>query len=1469
MSATPDKPQPVAEQDQASLSLARRWYSDHAPTAWGRKHTRVLASCLLAIGLGIFAALVSLPAAKPDTRLVALYLAPPDLQCSGVDAPHPPLIRPLFGLPVSNSAVPVAAKPADANGKTAPPPKRLTDWRSSLKSCQRKEQLVLHVSSLARVDNGQVFLFGLDANDRTETAISLTDVIENLNRCHAVSKLLVLEVQWPLISDQGDSSGRLGELESAIKHQLQRFGGSDCHVLLASSGAAACRGRTAQPVSLLGHFLTLALQSGNADSDHNGRTTLGEVVRWAAPRIAAAANDPAAVGPTMPEQQIDWLAGTSSFSFAESPVALQPTQRVYPTWLAEAWQRRQAYLGDSRLPWDSDAAVRWGQLLVGIESGWRRGETEQNLQHRLAEQETAVTATIEQLLAGRRNTRADSLRLAALRVVAKPDRDDEQLAVALLAQHAEIQQHTPADKQPAQLAQAVTQYVAHYQADEAAVAMAALLRMFDNKALNDIDSLALVQQVNQACPRPLSYPVLDAVDRLIAMDAQPLRVQAVVQIFRLQEQLGTDPLATGILSDAIDNATQQLIFAQRLVWNPGLTDHAQVRRHVELAVNVASMTLIAEQSLGQAIRLIQQIDAAISTDLLTGAVWDDSEHLVAIEQYSEKLVQAIERMRDTAQHTGMLKSGELAMVRQACESLQREWMLLINLNESALQSLARLPRAPVTTALPVVQRLQLLARTQTDGSPLTTLRTVSSRSAAPINPVGQGMTMQRMRAHPLQTLLSKLAVDASNRYRLWCQNFLASASQIEAIPSYRRIAEMQLLAGNQDALPVVISGSLQGLDWNHPTRRIGLRYTVDLADAAPVQYKILSPAADSLVVTPSQGILRPGSECEIDIRLVRTDAAVEVDSALAGVWLCLRRGQQQQRIPLRMDPQPVAPNIDVDFGPQAIVDGCCVTLHLWPSEQPQMQSWNIRTRGCKLKAVVAKLSASDGTTLSSAPITLASDDTQPIRFLPAPPVAGTARPANGATGLGQTTDGGSAAALSALQGDLTLQLVDPALGTTVANWQIQTQLRDPRKMLELGWAEFDVADGGTNRLEVSLARVRDGSNPQCEQAYAPEVRLDLDPHSIPALLDYASSQLQTRLPVDGTPVTLSATNLRFQEGAEPWLSIPLRIDGDPGCVVLQGRFPRRRGAVQLDWLRTPTLTLQADAATTSALPLNVQVVARNLVDSQTLKLQLFSEATGWTEPVWQDQLHTSRHADVGFDAGGKDHTVQIRAERHDWKIEVPTEFGNGPHRLRVSTLQPVGVDRVVAEHAFVIDDSAPQAVAVRAVQSSQRTSVTVTMRPGPSGVDSVSLLPLAAGSDKPSAALDAVAADDSGGRWTVRWPQGMALPEQMQVTTTTGAGKSSTATCQVQIQTLQPVGLVVGTVREGNLAQPGLTVEVAKPRGPSFAQVHTDSSGKYQFALPPGKYVVRAKKTATGRSAESSVTVVELANVTADLQLTQ
>ncbi|QEG40657.1 carboxypeptidase-like regulatory domain-containing protein [Roseimaritima ulvae] len=1409
---------PPLSPDDADSPIARaaRWHSDLGISTSGRKKALWLGSCLLAVLVGGFAALFSLPARKPQTTLVALYLAPPDTQCIGVDAPHPPLRNSLLGLTVVNAKVAASPKTGAKDEKdekdAVVDSKVLTDWRAAVAQSSRRKQLVLHVSSLARVDNGQVFFFGLQGPQRTEGLVSLTEVIEKLNRCSATSKLLVLEVQWPLISDHGDSSRRLSELDSAIKHQFRQFAGPGCHLLLASSGPAACRALPQTPITVLGHYLTSALQSGNADSDHNGRITMEELVNWSSPRIASDG-----LGGDAP-QQIDWLAGSTPLQFMELPARAKPTERAYPKWLALAKQRRQTYIGDPRLPWDSEAVVRWGQLLYAIDAAWRRGENDTDLQRRLLQQEQAVVQVLDRALAERRAARADSLRLAALRIVPAADRPDDQLAAALLAKHAEILQNAPADKRDAQIAQAIKEYVAHYDAEDTVVAMAALLHLFDSKALNDLESLALVQKVNMACPRPLTYPVLDAVQRLLAMDAQPLRVQAVVQIFRLQGQLGTDPLANAILGDVVDNAMQQLIVAQRLVWNPGLTDKQQVRQQVEVAVNRASMALVAEQSLGHAIRQLQRIDAEISTDVLSGAAWRRSDHFQTLEHQTQKLVQSIERMRSTAQHAGILKSGELAMVRQASESLQHEWT-------------------------------HLLPSQNSEAPPAHDVRLVSRRTGHNDAQAIHSPNNKRLPPHPLQDSIDQLTSEAMPKYHAWCQAYLASSSQIEALPSYRRIAEMQLIAPNQNAFPVVVSGGLTGLSWEQPSCHIDLRYTVDLADAAPVQYKVLTPAADSLQVFPLQGSLPPGGKCTIQIQLDR-DAAATQDTTLNGIWLCLRRGQDKQFLPLRMEPQPSAPAIDIEFGSHVTRDGCQTTLHLWPSTQPQWQTWNIRTRESTVPAVVATLSSAEGTTLESAPIKLSANGTAPIRFLPAKPVA---------------SFSGKPVA-PALNGELTLELTDAAKGSSLGKWHITPHLKDPRKMLELGWAEYTVAENGKNRLEVSLARTPNTSAALSEQMYAPTVRLALDSQTISPLLDFASSQLQAHLPTDGQVVKLFAEDLRFREGGEPLVSIPLRIDGDPGYCMLQGRFPRRSGTVQLNWQRTPSLKLHAGAATTSTTPLRVQIAARNLVDAQALRLELFSDSN-WEHPVWQTQLDQSRHADVGFRGGGKEHTVEIIAVRRDWQVTVPTHVGNGPHQMRVSTVLPVGVEKIVATHAFVIDDAEPQDIAARAVRSGQGTEVTVTMRPGISGVRSVSLAAVVPGKQQKPQWQQATSEGESDRRWSLRWPRGLAFPEKMQIKIETGAGKSSHSVCDVQVQTLKPVGLVEGTVLEGSLAQPGLTVEVAKPKGRSFARVQTDPSGKFQFALAPGRYVVKTNKPATGRQAEATITVPDQGHVHADLRL--
>ena len=87
-------------------------------------------------------------------------------------------------------------------------------------------------------------------------------------------------------------------------------------------------------------------------------------------------------------------------------------------------------------------------------------------------------------------------------------------------------------------------------------------------------------------------------------------------------------------------------------------------------------------------------------------------------------------------------------------------------------------------------------------------------------------------------------------------------------------------------------------------------------------------------------------------------------------------------------------------------------------------------------------------------------------------------------------------------------------------------------------------------------------------------------------------------------------------------------------------------------------------------------------------------------------------------------------------------------------------------------------------------------------------------------------------------------------------------------ETTASLGSIAGTVVEGLLPQPGLTVELRDPQQQPVASSKTDAQGAFHFAgVKPGKYLVWSVKAASQRVDAAAVDVQAGAESKVDLKL--
>ncbi|WP_417735495.1 carboxypeptidase-like regulatory domain-containing protein [Rosistilla oblonga] len=1496
---SPEASEPTSTEQTASST---RWRNGPPQAGPSRYRKLAIGSCLLATLAGTILAFASLPSPNHRTVLVSLYLQPGE-EAFGVDAPHPPLAAPFLGLVPANTQPQLATTAAESKTKSDPgksksktkespseskpaakpeaaattksgtagktpdaasakneaevetssmPP--APSWHDALIKTTSRQQIVLHVSTMARIDQGQVYFYGYDPTSRRETAISLADLLGQLNKAPAENKLLVLEVHWPTVADDGDSAERLKQLNLAIKEQYKLNEAAGIDLLLSASDKGPARGMRATPQSLMCYWLTQGLCDAAADADHDGRISMKEAIAWAAPRIEEVSSQ---IGP---EQRIQWIRGGANLFFA--PIARTSThlERPYPASLVAGWRQREIYLADTQIPWLPKTASGWAVGLSRIESGWRRGDTDATVEASVAQLEATCLAEIDAELARWAQQRRDSLRMAAARMIRDHDGIDvDQLAKELLAAQQEILAKSAPGDQPALIGKAVAKYVGAFSEDQATLSLAALIRQFDRNVRVDRESLELIVAVRKAWKNPPTFPITQAIDRLLASDASDQRIAEAVRLFRIHGRLGSDPSAIAILSPRIDTATEQFVLAQRLAWNPGMTSDAEVTRQLETSLVESSAALAAEESVSLAIRRLKVASQTISTDAAVGIHWDhDRDYLIA-QRRAADLIAAISKIRlGTATNSGIL-TGELALLRQASEALELQLQQMIQNHSDKISSSQAATAGLISATVPAAVRSRILSHptelTLDSGEKLVSNSMMMSGAMS-----GQQMDATEP-AVCLQNLTQQakaIAQVASVRYRSWLNDYVAQTATVNAIPIYRKIAQQLSIAPSDAMLPVALGGDLNSLDWDDPNAKINLHYQVDLMDAVPVEFEFLASSANCIDVQPRRGTLKPDQASEIRFALSAA-ASGSTEAFVRGIWLRLKRGDQSELIPLAMPQQPTRPVVDIDFGSTSIAIGRQVTLPMWPDNQPQTLDWNLTCNDPSIAAVVVSVSSDSLGTLTSPPIACRPGTAAPIRFpAPKPQPANADGKAKGKAKGKQPTDADPT---------LIVTVSEASKGKPLGHWQVAAEVLDPREVFELGNAEFVVHPNGNN--ELSLQVQRSEVRLQSSESAAPEVdfRLDLDPASIDPLIDFGVSRLQVQLADGEDRSPLFAKNLRFVEGSAPHVQIPVSVNGDPGYFVLSGRFPRQASRVRLDWQQAPSIEIDAAASIVPGTPLSAVVKARRLADRDRLMVQVLAGDHRNEEVLWQSMLPTSRAIETDFASGGKQATLQVVAKRADWELAIPTHFGTGEHRLRVVTVDTIGNQGVTGEHPFLLDDAVPDEVYARGESIADKTTVRIQMQPNPSGVASVSVVPVSATTDAKVKPMQAQRSDSGDSAWQLDWPKALPVPEQLELTILTNAGKSDECVVALPVQVIQPIGRIAGRVLEGSIAQPGLTVSLTDAKGKPVAKIETADDGSYAFSVPPGKYNLAVEKPATQRSAKAEVDARLQTTTTTDLSL--
>lgn len=1395
------------------------------------------ACATLATITAVLFALSTLVSPKPNTVLVSLYMLPPVEETLGKNAPFNPLSDRLFDLTPLNveiiqratseanvkdtatvliEAKPVIAKvdpgvdalpdPADQKRET-PIEYRLTDWRSAVEGVARSKELIVHVSSFARVEHNQVIFFGRD--EHKPSRVSLSDLLAVVGRSSTRKSLIVLDVGWPMVLDNGDSRSRIEQLDRLIRKEFSQSAPHGCQLLLATADPKSIMGIANEPRSLLSKVLSAAVESPESDSNHDGRTSVREVVDWVA-RFA----DSSFHGRRLPTLSL--IGSGQEFSFQKSAMPKAASQRVYPQSLAGSWQRREQYLRSLETPFKSETAARWWTGLNDLESRWLRGEPLPSIDNEVLKLERKCIKDILSALEHRRAGRSDSLTIAAQRFPLDGSEEATRLAIELVSRNSETFATIDASGRDAITKKLVAEYVAKFLPEDAPLAVSALLQTIEQTTSIDVANWDLICKVRGSLPSLNHFPIAQTIDALVQQGSDYDRIANRLSLALMRDRLGSGADSSVILARSISKAYQDLLNAEKLYASVGMTSDETVLQFTTQAMSAAEAVLIAERNVSRSLRSIETVMLGLSLDDNYGLCRDSYQSCDELITAADGLLDLLERVKDKSTANRTIPAMELAFLRQGAESIERLIARRCVVVEQSYR-MSSLNTPPMISALVNLQQRSLIIGTDVSVSatPVVSLASLSVKSDQK-----SGKSDSRSISESLAALRERITQIKSIAVQPHSDDMLIGRSNNPAVDSDSEIR---------------ISGDLRKLTWDNPDASFELSLSPAFSGDLPLKFQFLDPASPAIRIYPQRGELAAGQSQRIEVSLRKQqDDISPVD--LTGIWLqsCSQFGESL--IALTMDQQPAVPKLNIDFGTYAEVKGRRICIPLWPNNDPQQLNWYLASNDPAIAAVIVTVSSGNGVSVVSQPLELHARSSTLISFPPPMP-----KKAN--------------EPIESLECPLSIVVTDPKTAEMLGHWTVETLVRDPRGLIQPGLAEYKVDDSGKNRLTINLERVLGSNLDTFAKRFTPSIRLELESDQTTPLIGFGNSRLQNTVTPDQSSAVLFSENLRFAEGEPPVQMIPISINGDRGYFELEGRFPRRSGTVKLLWDQQPRLRIRAGNATAPGTALQTTIESRNLDDQDELVVEVFGGSDDHGAALWQSVLATSRQIVCDFESAGPNATFAVSALQRDWNLAIPSDFGTGEYGVRVSTIHNIGKPKAFAEHRFMIDDGVPSNLQSRADVSPDRTVLNIACEPSMSGNVSLSVSPVAVTAAEKVKPLVALPLDSAGSRWQLNWPAAIPLPEQVELVFVTGAGKEFASTCDLRVQRIVPVGKIVGQVMEGSIAQPQLTVTLRSMAGVELAKYMTDDRGHFEFSVSPGQYQLVTEKAATRRQAAMPVSV--------------
>jgi hypothetical protein len=346
---------------------------------------------------------------------------------------------------------------------------------------------------------------------------------------------------------------------------------------------------------------------------------------------------------------------------------------------------------------------------------------------------------------------------------------------------------------------------------------------------------------------------------------------------------------------------------------------------------------------------------------------------------------------------------------------------------------------------------------------------------------------------------------------------------------------------------------------------------------------------------------------------------------------------------------------------------------------------------------------------------------------------------------------------------------------------------------------------------------------------------------------------------------LYTKNLKFDPPTRRIVTLALSADGVDRAFTFAGEVADT-SPVRFQPVTAPRVRIRCDEFATGTAPLPLRLETDHAPPTATLDIRIGVGADDGFRP---DFTHPripakDRRIGVAFDPKGG---VTLKATVADPEPKLPVNRLVGPREVQVRLLDANQQELARDQCVVVFDGDRPQGVRFldppAQVPADKALKLRATCDLPVSGIKEVHFFVGKPVNDAPTPTAVLIPAkpnEDRRSEWAATIPlDGGKGPADVSVRFVSRSGLVGFDT--ITVERADPAELnkpepaaVKGTVTEGTLPQPGLTVFLFDGKGKEKARVKTKDDGSFAFAdLPAGKYRLFTEKTSTGREKSEAV----------------